>query len=159
MRCAADLVHAAERLAERAHTGQTDKAGEPYIGHVRRVAAAVRPQEPIFVATALLHDVIEDSEVTLDDLSRQGFPVEVVTAVELLTRDKQPSAGPYYERIASNPIALAVKIADVADNTNLSRLARLDIQTRQRLMSKYRNALLALNRPDLAAQLDQSSAP
>lgn len=141
------IVSQAKRLAERAHAGQTDKAGEPYIGHVNRVAASVVPQEPVFVAVALLHDVVEDSSMTLEDLERQGFPPDVVAAVELLTRQKNVPAEEYYRRIRSNPIALAVKLSDIGDNSDPERLARLDMPTRERLITKYRNALLSLGQP------------
>ncbi|BAX97304.1 phosphohydrolase [Mycobacteroides stephanolepidis] len=148
-----DLVHKAEQLAEEAHAGQTDKAGQPYIGHVRRVAAAVDPQEATYIAAAFLHDVVEDSTITLDELAAQGFPQEIVTAVGLLTRQKHIPAEDYYRRIRSDPIALAVKLSDIADNASTDRLARLDPATRERLTEKYRSALLSLEKPAFAAQL------
>ncbi|RIR47048.1 HD domain-containing protein [Mycobacteroides abscessus] len=144
MAASSDIIDQARQLAEQAHAGQTDKAGEPYIGHVIRVAASVLPQEPIYIAAALLHDVVEDSGVTLDDLAAQGFPPEVVTAVGLLTRQKHVPAEDYYGRIRCNPIALAVKLSDIADNAEPIRLSKLDGPTRERLTTKYRNALLAL---------------
>ncbi|TEA06292.1 HD domain-containing protein [Mycobacteroides salmoniphilum] len=147
------IVEMAERLAKEAHLGQTDKAGEPYIGHVRRVAASVTPREPVYMAAAWLHDVVEDTGVTLDGLLAQGFPREVVVAVGLLTRRDEVPSETYYEQIAADPVALAVKIADIADNTNADRLARLDQETNTRLIAKYRNALRSLNRPELAAAL------
>ncbi|MFA4080450.1 HD domain-containing protein [Mycobacteroides salmoniphilum] len=146
------IVEKARRLAEEAHAGQTDKAGEPYIGHVSRVAASVVPQEPAFIAAALLHDVVEDSRVSLDDIAAQGFPLDVVTAVGLLTREKQVDAEEYYRRIRSDPIALAVKLSDIADNADPARLAKLDTPTRERLIAKYRNALLALGAPERATE-------
>lgn len=147
------VVEKARQLAEEAHAGQTDKAGEPYIGHVSRVAASVVPQEPAFIAAALLHDVVEDSPVSLDDLAAQGFPPEVVTAVGLLTRQKHVPSEDYYRRIRSNPIALAVKLSDIADNADPVRLARLDTPTRERLITKYRTALLYLGQQARAAQM------
>ncbi|MBB4856683.1 (p)ppGpp synthase/HD superfamily hydrolase [Mycobacteroides chelonae] len=144
------IVDQARQLAEHAHTGQTDKAGEPYIGHVIRVAASVLPHEPIYIAAALLHDVVEDSGVTLENLVKQGFPPEVVAAVELLTRQKDVPADEYYRRIRSNPIALAVKLSDIADNADPARLKRLDTSTQARLTTKYRNALSSLGQPALA---------
>ena len=147
------LVDQARRLAERVHAGQTDKAGQAYIGHVNRVARSVVPQEPVYVATAYLHDVVEDCGITLDDLGAQGLPVEVLNAVALLIRVEGVRAEEYYRRIRCNPIALAVKIADVGDNSDPQRLAMLDAPTRQRLKEKYRNALLALGQPALAASV------
>ncbi|MFZ2242922.1 MAG: guanosine-3',5'-bis(diphosphate) 3'-pyrophosphohydrolase, partial [Gordonia amarae] len=119
----------------------------PYIGHVNRVAAAVQPQEPAYIAAALLHDVVEDSGITLDHLAAQGFPPEVRTAVGLLTRADEVPADEYYRRIRADPIALAVKVADIGDNADPQRLALLDAPTRQRLTGKYRTALAALGRP------------
>ncbi|MGH3725002.1 MAG: HD domain-containing protein [Mycobacterium sp.] len=153
MAASLSIVGRAQQLAEQTHAGQTDKAGEPYIGHVRRVAASVQPQESTYITTALLHDVVEDSGVTLDDLVEQGFPIEVVTAVGLLTRQKQVPAEDYYRRICSNPIALAVKISDIADNTNPDRMTKLDKPTQERLIAKYRDALLSLGQPALAARM------
>lgn len=149
-----DFVAKAQSLARQVHSGQTDKAGEPYFGHVSRVAASVVPQEPVYIAAALLHDVVEDSGVTLDDLATRGFPSEVVIAVGLLTRQKHVPSEEYYRRIRSNPIALAVKLSDIGDNADPARLARLDTPTRQRLISKYRTALLSLGQEALASHMD-----
>lgn len=150
MAASSDIIHRARQLAEQAHAGQTDKAGEPYIRHVIRVAASVLPQEPIYIAAAFLHDVVEDSGVTLDDLAAQSFPLEVVTAVGLLTRQKDVPSKEYYGQIRNDPIALAVKLADIADNSDPVRLARLDTPTRERLIIKYRDALLSLGQPACA---------
>ncbi|AIC72739.1 Probable GTP pyrophosphokinase [Mycobacteroides abscessus] len=147
MAASSDIIDQARQLAEQAHAGQTDKAGEPYIGHVIRVAASVLPQESIYIAAALLHDVVEDSGVTLDNLAAQGFPLEVVTAVGLLTRQKDVPSKAYYGQIKNDPIALAVKLADIADNSDPVRLAKLDTPTRERLIIKYRDALLSLGQP------------
>lgn len=147
------ITEMAERIAHEAHHGQIDKAGEPYVGHVRRVAATLAPAEPVYVAAAWLHDVVEDTGVTLDSLSAQGFPPDVVEAVGLLTRREEVPDEVCYGRIAANPVALAVKIADILDNTNPDRLGRLDQETRARLIGKYRKAFLSLNRPELAAGL------
>lgn len=147
------IAEMAERIAHEAHRGQIDKAGEPYIGHVRRVAATVVPAEPVYIAAAWLHDVVEDTGTTLDSLAAEGFPSAVVEAVGLLTRRAEVPDDVYYGRITANPIALVVKIADISDNTNSDRLARLDQEARARLIGKYRKAFLSLNRPELAAGL------
>lgn len=147
------ITEVAEQIAREAHHGQIDKAGQPYVGHVGRVAATVAPAEPVYVAAAWLHDVVEDTGATLDSLLAQGFPSAVVEAVGLLTRREEVPDEVYYARIAVNPVALAVKIADISDNTNPDRLGRLDQETRARLIGKYRKAFLSLNRPELAAGL------
>ncbi|AWG63405.1 HD domain-containing protein [Mycobacteroides abscessus subsp. abscessus] len=150
------IAEVAEQIAREAHHGQIDKAGQPYIGHVGRVAATVAPAEPTYIAAAWLHDVVEDTGSTLESLVAEGFPSEVVEAVGLLTRRDEAPDEVYYERIAANPVALVVKIADISDNTNPDRLDRLDQETRARLIGKYRKALLGLKRPELAAGLGAS---
>lgn len=146
------IAEVAEQIAREAHHGQIDKAGQPYIGHVGRVAATVVPAEPIYIAAAWLHDIVEDTGSTLDSLVAEGFPPAVVEAIGLLTRREVPDEV-YYERIAANPVALAVKIADISDNTNPDRLVRLDQETRARMVGKYRKAWLGLKRPELAVGL------
>ena len=131
-------------LATKAHAGQFDKAGKPYIDHPLRVMAGVSsPKEKI---AAILHDVLEDTSVSLDDLRRIGCPEEVVAAVDALTmRSGEPNMA-YYSRVASNPIALVVKRADIADNSDPKRLAQLPSGVADRLRTKYVTALAALNK-------------
>lgn len=137
------LVSIARRLAEHHHRGQVDKAGDPYLGHVCRVAEAVVPQEPEFVAAALLHDILEDTAATPADLVSAGIPETVIEAVVILTKTGGP-LDDYYAQVRTNAIALAVKLADVADNSDPSRLAQLDPEIRDRLTRKYTKALAAL---------------
>lgn len=137
------LVSIARQLAEHHHRGQVDKAGDPYLGHVCRVAEAVVPQEPEFVAAALLHDILEDTAATPADLAAAGIPDVVVEAVVILTKTGGP-LDDYYARVRTNPIALAVKIADVADNSDPHRLAQLEPEVRDRLTRKYAKAVAAL---------------
>jgi (p)ppGpp synthase/HD superfamily hydrolase len=134
----------ADRIAVAAHAGQVDKAGADYITHPRRVAERVVPSTPETRAAALLHDVLEDTEVSVEDLAAQGIPVEVVRALKLLDRGRSPSPERYYAAIRGNAIALAVKLADIADNSDPARLALLDEQTQPRLRRKYSKALTAL---------------
>ena len=139
----------ARRVALQAHDGQVDKAGAPYITHPARVAARVRDAGGGVRAEAVawLHDVVEDCGVTLDDLRGQGFDDGVVAAVDALTRRDGVPAEAYYARIAADPLALAVKLADVADNADPARLALLDPATRTRLEDKYAAARRALALP------------
>lgn len=136
------LVAKARALAEFAHAGQTNKAGMAYIGHVARVAGAVQhPVSPALAeAVAWLHDVVEDTAYDLDDLRDHGMPAEVVAAVEAITHRPHEPRVDYYARVRANPLALAVKLADVADNSAPERLAVLDDATRERLTEKYRKA-------------------
>lgn len=142
-----NIVERAKYLAHRAHAGQVDKAGRPYIEHVARVAAAVS-DDPEAEAVAWLHDVIEDAAG--DEQNRLGhyiednFPGEVMDAVADLTRVGNPSDGFYYWNIRQNPLALRVKLADIADNSDEARLALLEPKTAARLRRKYADARKAL---------------
>jgi (p)ppGpp synthase/HD superfamily hydrolase len=139
-----DLVAKARALAHRAHAGQVDKAGRPYIEHVARVAAAVAHYaEPEVQAVAWLHDVLEDCAPEFCNELLRVRPVDVFYAVQALTRGKF-SERTYYDRIRRNPLALAVKLADIADNADEARLALLDPTTAARLRRKYAKAREAL---------------
>lgn len=132
----------AKDIATKAHEGQVDKAGMPYIDHSRRVAERVAQVDgrPEAIAVAWLHDVVEDTATTLDDLRAGEFSEYVVAAVDAMTR--RPDEGDeYYRRIAADDLALVVKLADIWDNTDPDRVARLDEQDRARLQEKYRHAL------------------
>lgn len=131
-------VAAAKAIATIAHRFQTDKIGVRYIEHPRRVAD--RLIDPKHVAAAWLHDVVEDCGITAKDLAAAGISDEVIDAVVLLTRNKDNEGNGYYEAIRENPIALAVKQADIADNTAPERTARLEPHVRRRLEEKYENA-------------------
>lgn len=144
-----DLVTEAKALAARAHTGQLDKVGAPYIGHPERVAGHVKQhaaKEDLQAARAVawLHDVVEDTPVTLGDLERQ-FPAEIVAAVDAMTKRPGEDLDTYYRRVASNKLARAVKNADLDDNTDPERTAQLDSSTRQRLATKYSYARSVLS--------------
>ncbi|CAM4343556.1 phosphohydrolase [Stenotrophomonas indicatrix] len=139
-----DWVARARTLALEAHAGQVDKAGHPYIGHVGRVAAAVRGDDEA-EAVAWLHDVIEDCPAFAGQV--QAFPAPLQDAVRLLSRTSAADANTYYARISADPLALKVKLADIADNADEARLASLDAATAERLRDKYRRALAALGQP------------
>lgn len=115
------LYERAGEIASRAHQGQKDKGGHPYIGHPMAVADMVlKPEEKV---VALLHDVVEDTSVTLQELEKE-FPEEVVKAVDLLTKKKGAdfSMGKYLKDIRENEIARQVKLADLKHNMDLSRI-------------------------------------
>lgn len=134
-----DLVQQAKDLAHRAHAGQVDKAGRPYIEHVARVASACA-DDPEAEAVAWLHDVAEDHPEYYARIA-ELMPIPILVAVQLLDRNV---AGDYYGRIAANPLALSVKLADIDDNADESRLALLDEKTADRLRRKYARAMDAL---------------
>ena len=153
------IVARAEAIARAAHDGQVDKAGMPYADHPARVAARCAPDEEA-MAAAWLHDVLEDTDVSAAQLRAHGIPDAVIAAVESLTRRHDEQADDYYARVAANPLALKVKRADLADNSDPSRLAALALQDRalaERLRAKYEHAdhtLACLAEQHSAAELD-----
>jgi hypothetical protein len=145
-----DMVVLAWGVAVGAHVGkgQTDKAGEPYLGHVERVAARVERYGPNFVAVALLHDVIEDTCLTANDLLNAGFPTDVVDGVESLTKREGEEHHVAVARAAADRYGRVVKAADVADNSDPDRLSVLEKDLAHRLRVKYRRAREVLDRYD-----------
>ena len=125
-------------IAAKAHTGQVDKAGQPYVLHPLRMMLAVSTLEARMVA--VLHDVVEDTDVTLEQLQAEGFPASVLEAVEALTkRDGEDYEG-FIGRVAPNAVAREVKLADLRDNADLSRIAEPTERDRARI-EKYRRAI------------------
>lgn len=114
-----DLTECAMRLAYRAHNGQVDKAGVPYIFHPIHLAEQMTTEACVCVA--LLHDVVEDSDVTIEDIAAL-FPAEVTDAVRLLTHDENVPYLDYVRALRANPLARTVKLADLAHNSDESRL-------------------------------------
>jgi hypothetical protein len=112
-------LETAIRIAVTAHAGQTDKGGMPYITHPLRLMGAVDGEEAKIVA--LLHDVIEDTAVTIEDLRREGFSETVLTAVACVTHRRDEPYSDYVVRCKGNPLARQVKLADLADNSRLDR--------------------------------------
>ncbi len=136
-----DLTNKAMRIAYDAHHGQLDCNGVPYIFHPFHVAEQMTDE--ISVCVALLHDVVEDTPLTIDDLSRK-FPQEVVQAIILLTHNKSDDYFDYLRRIKLNPYARSVKIADVLHNSDLSRITdpfAVSEEKRNRWKEKYAKAL------------------
>ena len=132
------MLGTALEIAWDAHRGQVDKAGRPYISHPLTVASKMDTEEEI--AAALLHDVVEDSRYTLDDLRKAGIPEEVLEAVRLLTRSPEEDYFDYVRRVKENPIAAKVKMADLQHNSRLDRLPEITEADRERL-EKYRRAM------------------
>jgi (p)ppGpp synthase/HD superfamily hydrolase len=130
------------QVARRAHEGQLDKSGRPYIGHPLRVMGALRDEQERM--TAVLHDVVEDTSVTLADLAEQGCPPPVLEALAAISKQPGEDQEAYLARVAANPLALAVKRADIADNMSPDRMSRLDKATQERLLAKYTSALRQL---------------
>lgn len=138
-------VALARSIAVVAHRAQTDKSGAAYITHPARVAARFdRAANPLEHCAAWLHDVVEDTDLTLDDLWAAGIHPNVLALVALLTRRPEFSSDEYYARIAADPRARAVKAADIDDNTDPARLQKLHPSVKARLNSKYTRARQAL---------------
>jgi hypothetical protein len=107
------------RVAVLAHTGQTDNGGAPYITHPLRLMAAVESEHAKIVA--VLHDVVEDTSVTIEDLRQQGFDEEILSGVECVTHRRGEPYADYVVRCKNQPLARLVKLADLVDNSRLDR--------------------------------------
>ena len=136
------MIDIALAIAKKAHAGQVDKAGIDYIQHPLYVASQVKTEQE--KAVALLHDVIEDSDVTVDDLLVSGLSNEVVTAVQILTKKKGQNYQEYLEKVKSNNLARVVKLADLKHNSDLSRLKSVTDTDYERV-KKYKNAIYYLS--------------
>ena len=134
------LTKKAIKLAYKAHKDQYDKAGLPYITHPLHLAEATSDEYATIVA--LLHDVVEDTDITLDDLAKE-FPKEVIDALKLLTHQKSIPYMDYVAKIKTNDIARAVKIADLKHNSDLTRLDNITDKDLERI-KKYQEALKLL---------------
>ncbi len=136
------LTKKAMKIAFEAHKEQTDKSGIPYIYHPIHIAEQMNDE--ISVCVALLHDVIEDSSITLEQIAEQGFPDEVISALSLLTHDDAVSYMYYIDKIKSDPVAAAVKLADLKHNSDLTRLDIID-ENALRRAEKYSAAIELLS--------------
>ena len=115
------------------HKDQKDKSGQPYVFHPFLVAEAQTDETRTIVA--LLHDVVEDTDMTFEDLKKEGFSNEVIEALKLLTHNYNIDYFEYIKKIATNPIALDVKLADLKHNSDTSRLNKVtpvDIQRKKK---------------------------
>lgn len=137
-----DLLQRAIAIAEQQHAGQVDKAGRPYIEHPKRVMAAVSNDAERIVA--ILHDVIEDSDVTLDQLAAEGFPAYILDALDSVTRKEGETYEAFVARAATNAIGRQVKYADLQDNADLTRIAAPTAADLARAI-KYQRAMAQLN--------------
>ena len=133
-------VAATRALATKAHEGQTDKAGLPYITHPERVAS--RMENPEAQVIGWLHDTVEDTPITLRDIEATFGP-ETAAAVDAISRRDGEPWSDYLERVAANPMARQVKISDLIDNSNLSRIPHVTLKDVER-QKKYNKALKKL---------------
>ena len=126
------------KLCFEAHKDQVDKSGLPYVFHPFHLAEQMTDETTTVVA--LLHDVVEDTDYTLDDLEKMGFGKEVIDALALLTHDPDVAYMDYVLKIKDNPIAKAVKLADLRHNSDITRLDVLDEKALKR-REKYQKAM------------------
>ena len=133
-------IERAIQIAVEAHAGATDKGGNPYILHPLRVMMGLGTETEQIVG--VLHDVVEDvEEWTFERLLKEGFSAEIVDALSAVTKTSDDEDyNDFIERISINPLATKVKIADITDNMDVSRLAKLDEKAMNRL-NKYKRAI------------------
>lgn len=132
-----ELTKKALRLCFEAHKDQLDKSGLPYVFHPFHLAEQMDTEETVCVA--LLHDVVEDTDYTLEDLIAMGFPKPVTDALALMTHDENVPYLDYVSKLKDNPVARQVKLADLKHNSDLTRLDRIDEKALERV-EKYRKA-------------------
>lgn len=142
-----DLKRALD-FARRAHKGQYDKAGEAYIWHP--IAVAGKLNDPFEKIVALLHDVVEDTGYTLDDI-KQEFGNEVAEVLDFLTRRKGEAFGDYIDRVLQNKTAVKVKLADMNHNMDLTRFSKPTQKDIDRVVKKYIPAYAKLSEAMLDA--------
>ena len=137
-----ELTKKALRLCFDAHKDQVDKTGMPYVFHPFHLAEQMTDE--ISTVCALLHDVMEDTDCTPEDLRTMGFPQAVIEILLLLTHDPSVPYMDYVEKIGTNPVAKQVKLADLKHNSDLSRMDTVDEYTLER-NEKYKEALRLLS--------------
>ena len=128
----------AMKIAFEAHKNQLDKAGLPYIYHPLHLAEQMKDE--LSTCVALLHDVVEDTKMTFEDLCKEGFSDDIIDALKLLTRDSDTPYMDYVKKIKENPVSKMVKLADLRHNSDLTRLDCVDKKALERV-EKYRKAI------------------
>ena len=135
------LTKKALKLCFEAHKEQVDKSGMPYVFHPFHLAEQMTDEATTIAA--LLHDVVEDTDTTFEDLEKQGFDEEIISALKFLTHNDDTPYMDYVAKIKTNKIATAVKLADLRHNSDLSRLDTVDEKALKR-KEKYENAIKIL---------------
>ena len=132
------LTKKALKISFNAHKNQVDKSGMPYVYHPFHLAEQM--DDEYSTCVALLHDVVEDTDITIEDLKSDGFPSEVINAIELMTHDDSVPYLYYVKTIKTNSIASKVKLADLKHNSDFSRLDVIDSKVHKRV-EKYKKAI------------------
>ena len=134
------MLNKAIEIAAKAHAGQVDKGGNPYILHPLRVMMNFCNENDVTAKIcAVPHDVVEDTDITFDDLRTEGFSEEIISALDCLTKRDSESYDDFIGRILTNILACKVKYGDLADNTNLTRIPNPTTEDKERI-KKYRKA-------------------
>jgi len=126
------------QIALKAHEGQVDKGGNSYVLHPIRLMVQMPTMD--LQTIAVLHDVVEDSHYTFEDLAKEGFSTEVINAVRALTKQENEEYDDFIRRVKMNPLAIPVKLADMKDNSNLDRIPNPTDTDRERV-KKYQKAI------------------
>ena len=132
-----DLTQKAMVLCYEAHKGQYDKSGVPYVFHPFHVAEQLEDEYDICVA--LMHDIVEDTQYTIEDIAAEGFPKEIVEAVSVLTKKDKEDYQEYIKRVSTNDRSVRIKLKDLEHNSDLSRLPGTTDEDMKRL-DKYKKA-------------------
>jgi len=132
------------RIAAVAFEGETDRGGNPYILHCLHVMNQMPSDDPELMTIAVLHDVVEDTRWTMSDLEQKGFSNRVLTAVDTLTHRLEESYDQYIKTISNNPDAVKVKLADLAHNSDITRIKGLRKKDFDRI-EKYHRAFVYLS--------------
>lgn len=133
------MLSKAIEIANRAHAGQADKNGAPYILHPLRVMLSMKNE--FEMVCAILHDVVEDSGITFDDLRKEGFTEDTITVLDSLTRRGGEKYEDYVGRILENKTACRIKLADLRDNMDLTRiesLAEADVERVKKYVKAFK---------------------
>jgi len=136
------MLQKAIQIAIKAHDGQTDKTGMPYLGHIMRVMEAGKTDDEKIVG--ILHDIVEDTDWTFEKLETEGFPEHIVDAIKCLTKTfEEEPYDDFIKRVQLNPLAIRVKINDLTDNMDIRRLSTISEKDVERL-KKYHRAYKTL---------------
>lgn len=141
-----EILEKAIKIAVNAHHEQTDKSGKPYIFHPLRVMNNVNTEEEKIVA--ILHDVLEDTDISINDLKAEGIPDVLIGQLIILTHSPDTEYNAYIEQISKHRIATIVKLADLKDNMNISRIPKItekDIERLQKYHTSYSFLIQKLN--------------
>lgn len=138
-----NFLEKAISIAVNAHSGLTDKGGSPYILHPLRLMLKFSKEDEMIVA--VLHDVIEDTEIAITDLINLGFSDRIINALRLLTKNPAETYQQYIEKISTNDLARKIKLEDLKDNMDISRLPEINPKDLERI-AKYHRALKTLQK-------------